>query len=121
MEPQEVIHSDGSGPYATRLRHGWAVYGPSRAADRKVDSHVVQLDIPHCHSTEHPDGTKMSFGGQLGRVANAYEKCSVLSSGRQSTERAPNSTSFSVKSVLWQHRRMHKEQNDAWPPPRTCQ
>ena len=38
LEPQEVIPMVGHGPFATRLRHGWTVYGPQQSSQPGLDN-----------------------------------------------------------------------------------
>jgi hypothetical protein len=36
LEPQRIVPSDGEGPFAIQLRHGWTINGPIRMNNQSV-------------------------------------------------------------------------------------
>lgn len=41
LEPQRIVPSDGEGPFAIQLRHGWTINGPIR-----VNNHIMIVILP---------------------------------------------------------------------------
>ena len=139
LEPLKVVPTVEGGPFATLLRHGWAVFGPLQ--NYKIESHDVTCNRIIIHEKckemltpveaisklerDFDDHYVASHPDELGKSQEDIRFLKLLEDGiiyedghytvplpfRNNDVILPNNKAQAMKRVLWQKRKMMKDDN----------